>query len=121
MRASRRSTPSQKGGDGAVSKGRQITSFQLGRKSMSSRFVVLFVSIFSIAVPIGAIGANSDASAPTANVANGYALVIFNQAPLAEWPNAARQKNGKLDFTSGANGQYQASLAHARNDFKPWL
>jgi subtilisin family serine protease len=48
-------------------------------------------------------------------------MVVFSQPPLAEWPNAARLKNGKLDFTSGANGQYQASLAQVRNDFKQWL
>jgi len=33
--------------------------------------------------------------------------VIFSQPPLADWPNAARNKNGKLDFTAGANGQYR--------------
>src|SRR4051812_43834269 len=89
---------------------------------MSLRFAAtVFACMFSVAVPIGAIGANSDASAPTANVAAGHAMVIFSAPPLAEWRNAARTKNGKLDFTAGANGQYQASLAQGRNAFKQWL
>jgi len=82
---------------------------------------VLFASILSIAFSVSAIADNADSVAPAASVAEGYALVIFSQAPLAEWPNAARLKNGKLDFAAGANGQYQASLAQARNDFKQWL
>src|SRR5437879_10197094 len=64
---------------------------------------------------------NSDGLPQATGVADGYALVIFSQPPLADWPNAARYKNGKLDFTAGANGQYRASLAHARNDFRQWL
>jgi minor extracellular serine protease Vpr len=81
----------------------------------------VFVSILSIAVPLGAVAQVTDGASATANAASGYALVIFSQPPLAEWPNAARLKNGKLDFTSGANGQYQASLAQARNAFRQWL
>src|SRR5438132_12356806 len=76
---------------------------------------------FSTALCAGTLVNNSDGLPQATGVADGYALVIFSQPPLADWPNAARSKNGKLDFTAGANGQYQASLAHARNDFRQWL
>src|SRR3989442_2579116 len=81
----------------------------------------LLGSIFSPALCAGTLVNNSDGLPQATGVADGYALVIFSQRPLADWPNAARYKNGKLDFTAGANGQYRASLAHARNDFRQWL
>src|SRR6266702_575641 len=81
----------------------------------------LLGAIFSTALCAGTLVNNSDGLPQATGVADGYALVIFSQPPLADWPNAARYKNGKLDFTAGANGQYQASLAHARNDFRQWL
>jgi len=89
---------------------------------MNRRFFSgLLGAIFSTALCAGTLVNNSDGLPQATGVADGYALVIFSQPPLADWPNAARYKNGKLDFTAGANGQYQASLAHARNDFRQWL
>ncbi|TMH74865.1 MAG: hypothetical protein E6H51_08780, partial [Betaproteobacteria bacterium] len=81
----------------------------------------LLGAIFSTALCAGTLVNNSDGLPQATGVADGYALVIFSQPPLADWPNAARYTNGKLDFTAGANGQYRASLAHARNDFRQWL
>src|SRR6266446_4715872 len=81
----------------------------------------LLAAIFSSALCAGTLVNNPDGPRRATGVADGYALVIFSQPPLADWPNAARYKNGKLDFTAGANGQYRASLAHARNDFLQWL
>lgn len=49
------------------------------------------------------------------------AFVILADPPLAAWPGAVRTANGKLNFSSGTNGRYQAALARARNDFKQWL
>src|SRR2546426_6797114 len=77
----------------------------------------LLGAIFSTALCAGTLVNNSDGLPQATGVADGYALVIFSQPPLAEWPNAARHKNGKLDFTAGAKGQYPASLAPPRNDF----
>src|SRR6266849_132633 len=89
---------------------------------MNRRFFSgLLGAIFSTALCAGTLVNNSDGLPQSTGVADGYALVIFSQPPLADWPNAARYKNGKLDFTAGANGQYRASLAHARNDFRQWL
>src|SRR5713226_9015666 len=89
---------------------------------MNRRFFVGFLgAIFSTALCAGTLVDNSDGPPRATGVADGYALVIFSQPPLADWPNAVRYKNGKLNFTAGANGQYQASLAHARNDFRQWL
>src|SRR6267143_2072785 len=89
---------------------------------MNRRFFgALLGAIFSTALCAGTLVNNSDRLPQATGVADGYALVIFSQPPLADWPNAARNKNGKLDFTAGANGQYQAALAHARNDFRQWL
>jgi len=89
---------------------------------VNRRFFVGFLgAIFSTALCAGTLVNNSDAPPRATGVADGYALVIFSQPPLADWPNAARYKNGKLNFTAGANGQYQASLAQARNDFRQWL
>src|SRR5258708_2218035 len=81
----------------------------------------LLAAIFSTALCAGTLVNNSDGLPQATGVADGYALVIFSQPPLADWPNAARYKNGKLDFTAGAKGQYQASLAHAHNDFRQRL
>ncbi len=89
---------------------------------MPRRFAgALLALILATALPAGAIVDNSDGAPQGIGIADGYALVIFTQPPLADWPNAARQKNGKLDFTAGANGQYQASLSQTRNAFKQWL
>src|SRR5438477_12494082 len=89
---------------------------------MNRRFFCgLLGAISSTALWAGTLVNTSDGLPQATCVADGYALVIFSQPPLADWPNAARYKNGKLDFTAGANGQYQASLAHARNDFRQWL
>ncbi len=57
----------------------------------------------------------------SAAVAPGYAMVILADPPLADWPGVARAKNGKIDFSSGANGRYVAALAQAHNAFKKWL
>src|SRR5712691_6108896 len=81
----------------------------------------LLGAIFSTALCAGTLVNNSDGLPQATGVADGYALVIFSQPPLADWPSAVRYKNGKLDFTAGANGRYRASLAHARNDFLQWL
>src|SRR5438045_5320464 len=89
---------------------------------MNRRFFSgLLGAIFSTALCAGTLVNNSDGLPQATGVADGYALVIFSQPPLADWPNAARYKNGKLDFTAGANGQYQAWLAHAVNDCRQWL
>src|SRR6266705_1477914 len=81
----------------------------------------LLGAIFSTALCAGTLVNNSDRPPQATGVADGYALVIFSEPPIADWPNAVRYQNGKLDFTAGANGQYRASLAHARNDFLQWL
>jgi hypothetical protein len=72
-------------------------------------------------LPLAAVAQTSNGTAPSGNVANGYAMVIFSQPPLAAWPDAARLENGRLDMSSGANARYRASLARERNDFKQWL
>src|SRR3989442_13259687 len=61
----------------------------------------LLGAIFSTALCAGTLVNNSDGLPQATGVADGYALVIFSQPPLADWPNAARYKNGKLDFTAG--------------------
>src|SRR2546428_5375398 len=81
----------------------------------------LLGAIFSTALCAGTLVNNSDGLPQATGVADGYALVIFSQPPLADWPNAARYKNGKLDFTAGANGPYPAAPAPPRNDFPQWL
>src|SRR5260370_36270887 len=73
----------------------------------------LLGAIFSTALCAGTLVNNSDAPPLATGVADGYALVIFSQPPLADWPNAARYKNGKLNFTAGANAQKHAPLAAA--------
>src|SRR2546429_1160047 len=89
---------------------------------MNRRFFSgLLGAIFSTALCAGTLVNNSDGLPQATGVADGYALVIFSQPPLADWPNAARYKNGKLDFTAGAHGPYQASLAPPRHDFRPRL
>src|SRR6266568_842752 len=81
----------------------------------------LLGAIFSTALCAGTLVNNSDGPPQATGIADGYALVIFSEPPLADWPSAVRYKNGKLDFTAGANGRYRASLAHARSDFLQWL
>jgi len=87
------------------------------RRSLNAFFAVLFAA----ATAAHAIVNDADGNPPATGIADGYAMVILSDPPLADWPGAARAKNGKIDFSSGANGQYQAALAHARNDFKQWL
>src|SRR5258708_30137424 len=71
--------------------------------TMNRRFFGgLLAAIFSTALCAGTLVNNSDGLPQATGVADGYALVIFSQPPLADWPNAARNKNGKLDFTAGA-------------------
>ena len=89
-------------------------------RRLSNAFLAL-AFILSTATAALAIANNSDGGSPSAGVAAGYAMVILADPPLADWPGAARAKNGKIDFNNGANGQYQAALAQARNDFKQWL
>src|SRR2546429_1104649 len=85
---------------------------------MNRRFFSgLLGAIFSTALCAGTLVNNSDGLPQATGVADGYALVIFSQPPLADWPNAARYKNGKLDFTAGANGPDQASPAPPPNHF----
>src|SRR5438309_298813 len=87
------------------------------QRSRNAFIAVLFVA----ASAAHAIVNNSDGNAPATGIADGYAMVILSDPPLADWPGVARAKNGKIDFNNGANGQYQAALSHARNDFKLWL
>ncbi len=77
--------------------------------------------IVALVAPVFAGTGTSDAPPPATGVLNGYAIVILTGPPLADWPGAARTKNGKIDFTAGANGRYQAALAQARNNFMQWL
>src|SRR5258707_15660067 len=79
----------------------------------------LLGAIFSTALCAGTLVNNSDGLPQATGVADGYALVIFSQPPLADWPNAARNKNGKLDFTAGANGQNQGDPAPPPNNLPP--
>src|SRR2546427_11026569 len=81
----------------------------------------LLGAIFSTALCAGTLVNNSDSPPRATGVADGYALVIFSQPPLADWPNAARYKNGKLNFTAGANSPYPAPLAPARHDLPQWV
>src|SRR2546427_12977257 len=76
----------------------------------------LLGAIFSTALCAGTLVNNSDGLPQATGVADGYALVIFSQPPLADWPNAARYKNGKLDFTAGGHRQQRATLAPPRHD-----
>src|SRR6266478_5931849 len=80
----------------------------------------VFALIFA-ALSAQAVVNNSDGGPPATGIADGYAIVVLADPPLADWPGAARAKNGKIDFTSGVNGRYQAALAQARNNFKQWL
>src|SRR3989442_8556440 len=77
----------------------------------------LLGAIFSTALCAGTLVNNSDGLPQATGVADGYALVIFSQPPLADWPNAARYKNGKLDFTAGGHAHHPASPAPPRPDF----
>src|SRR5258708_36401794 len=78
--------------------------------TMNRRFFGgLLAAIFSTALCAGTLVNNSDGLPQATGVADGYALVIFSQPPLADWPNAARYKNGKLDFTAGGHGPDQDS------------
>src|SRR5256712_7045810 len=79
----------------------------------------LLGAIFSTALCAGTLVNNSDGLPQATGVADGYALVIFSQPPLADWPNAARYKNGKLDFTAGGNGQDPAAPPPPPHDFPP--
>src|SRR5258706_3537086 len=81
----------------------------------------LLGAIFSTALCAGTLVNNSDGLPQATGVADGYALVIFSQPPLADWPNAARYKNGKLNFTAGAHRPEPASPPPARHHLRPWV
>src|SRR2546423_14258070 len=84
---------------------------------MNRRFFSgLLGAIFSTALCAGTLVNNSDGLPQATGVADGYALVIFSQPPLADWPNAARYKNGKLDFTAGGHSQNPANPPPPRHD-----
>jgi minor extracellular serine protease Vpr len=83
--------------------------------------VYAFFAIVFAALSARAVVNNADGAPPATGIADGYAIVVLSGPPLADWPGAARAKNGKIDFNNGANGRYQAALAQARNDFKQWL
>src|SRR5690348_6518211 len=68
----------------------------------------------AMTAPVFASTGTSDAAQAQTGVYEGYAMVILTDPPLADWPGAARARNGKLDFTDGVNGRYRAALAQAR-------
>ncbi len=82
---------------------------------------VVAASVLTASTAAQAIVNNSDGGPPATAVAAAYAIVILTDPPLADWPGAARLKNGKIDFNNGANGRYLAALAQAQNNFKQWL
>ena len=87
------------------------------------RFLTL-VSLFVLAVATSTpytLHAQNAVTTAIGAAADGYAIVILADPPLAAWTGTARTANGKIDFASGANGRYQAALAQARNTFKQWL
>src|SRR5260370_3639721 len=75
----------------------------------------LLGAIFSTALCAGTLVNNSDGSPQATGVADGYGLVIFSQPPLADCPNAARYKNGKLDFTAAGICPSHATRPHPRH------
>jgi minor extracellular serine protease Vpr len=86
------------------------------QRSLGALLAVLFA-----AASAHAIVNNSDGGGPATGIADGYAIVILADPPLADAPGVAHLKNGKIDFNNAANGKYKSALAHARNDFKQWL
>src|SRR5713101_7064137 len=89
---------------------------------MQARSLNAFLAVlFAAATAAQAVVNDADGRPPPTGIADGYAIVVLADPPLADWPGVARAKNGKIDFNNGANGQYQAALAHARNYFKQWL
>src|SRR5256885_14798558 len=89
---------------------------------MNRRFFSgLLGAIFSTALCAGTLVNNSDGLPKATGVADGYALVIFSQPPLADWPNAARYKNGKLDFTAGGPGPQQTTPPPPPHPLPPTL
>ena len=87
------------------------------------RFLTL-VSLFVLSVATSTpytLHAQNAVTTAVGAAADGYAIVILADPPLAAWPGTARTANGKIDFASGANARYQAALAQARNAFKQWL
>jgi minor extracellular serine protease Vpr len=91
---------------------------------MLRRRFLTVVSLFALSVATSAprpLHAQNAATNAASGVADGYAIVILADPPLADWPGAVRTANGKVDFASGANGRYQAALAQARGNFKQWL
>jgi len=87
------------------------------------RFLTL-VSLFVLSVATSTpytLHAQNAVTTAIGAAADGYAIVILADPPLAAWPGTARTANGKIDFASGANARYQAALAQARNAFKQWL
>src|SRR2546423_7676478 len=87
------------------------------------RFLVLVAS-FLLLIPTSSVRAlqnPSDAPPAAVGIADGYAIVILADPPLASWPAAAHTANGKIDFSHATNGRYHAALAQARNNFKQLL
>jgi minor extracellular serine protease Vpr len=91
------------------------------RQWFASLTLVSILGFLAAAPPAAAVVPDSDGAPQGTGIAAGYAMVILSDPPLAEWPGAARAKNGKLDFGHGANGTHLAALAQARNAFKQWL
>src|SRR5260370_42646590 len=77
----------------------------------------LLGAIFSTALCAGTLVNNSDGPPQATGIADGYALVIFSEPPLADWPSAVRYKNGKLDFTAGGHAPYRGPPAPPRRRF----
>lgn len=82
-------------------------------------FLALLALIGTTASPALAVN-NSDSSSGT-GAADGYAMVILADPPVAAWPGAKRANNGKIEFNNGDTGRYRASLAQARKAFADWL
>ncbi len=89
-------------------------------RRLSLTFLTIAIVFVAVTAARPDLNPNTDASTPT-GVAQGYAIVILGDPPLADWPGVARTKNGKIDFTSGVNGRYVAALAQAHNNFIQWL
>src|SRR2546428_12489521 len=79
----------------------------------------LLGAIFSTALCAGTLVNNSDGPPQATGIADGYALVIFSEPPLADWPNAVRYKNGKLDLTAGGNGPERGAPPPPRHGLPP--
>src|SRR5262245_52979912 len=86
--------------------------FPMRQRSLRALLVVLLA-----AAAAHAVVNNSDGRAPATGIADGYAIVILADPPVADAPGVAHLKNGKIDFNNAATGKYRSALAQARNDF----